>query len=39
MIDNRKQVEELLREMQVQLPIPALATDGLVHSMKRHCLN
>jgi len=35
MIDNRKQVEELLREMKVQLPIPALATDGLVHSMKR----
>ena len=35
MIDNQKQVEELLQKMKEQLPIPALATDGLVRSMKR----
>lgn len=35
MIDNRKQVKALLQQMQEQLPIPVLATDGLVRSMKR----
>jgi hypothetical protein len=35
LIDNRKQVDELLQAMKEHLPIPALATDGLVHSMKR----
>jgi hypothetical protein len=35
LIDNRKQVEELLQAMKEYLPIPALATAGLVQSMKR----
>lgn len=35
MIDNPQQVKELLQQMQKQLPISALATDGLVRSMKR----
>ncbi len=35
MIDNQQQVKELLRQMKEQLPIPALATDGMVRSMKR----
>jgi hypothetical protein len=35
LIDNQKQVKELLQQMKEQLPIPALATDGLVRSMKR----
>ncbi len=36
LIDNRKQVEELLQAMKEHLPMPALATDGLVRSMKRN---
>jgi hypothetical protein len=35
MIDNRRQVKTLLQQMKDQLPIPVLATDGLVRSMKR----
>ena len=35
MIDNQKQAKELLQQMKEQLPIPVLATDGLVRSMKR----
>jgi hypothetical protein len=35
MIDNQRQVKELLQQMKEQLPIPVLATDGLVRSMKR----
>ena len=35
MIDNQRQVKELLQDMKQHLPIPALATDNLVRSMKR----
>lgn len=35
MIDNQRQVKELLQDMQQHLPMPALATDNLVRSMKR----
>lgn len=35
MIDNQEQVKVLLQQMKERLPIPALATDGLVRSMKR----
>lgn len=35
MIDNQTQVKELLQDMKQHLPLPALATDGLVRSMKR----
>jgi hypothetical protein len=35
MIDNQQQVKALLQQMKKQLPIPVLATDGVVRSMKR----
>ncbi|MBI5566868.1 MAG: hypothetical protein HY870_18365 [Chloroflexi bacterium] len=35
MIDNERQVKELMQDMQAHLPLPALATDRLVQTLKR----
>ena len=39
MIDNPKQVAALIQKLKANLPIPAKATDALIHNLRNNSIN